>query len=707
MSTKFDIEKFDGKISFAIWRVQMLAVLTQNGLKKVLSGKSAKPATTTEEQWEETDEKALSTIQLCLSREVLREVINEKTAAGIWSKLESLYMTKSLANKLRLKERLFTLRMSEGTPIQSHLGEFNSIIIDLENLDVEIDDEDKAVLLIVSLPPSYRHFKEIMLYGNNVTLSFDDVKSNLLSKEKFDTQIHSESSGEGLVVRGRNHEVGASGKNQSKSKGKNSKYCRYCKKRNHEISECYKLKNKQNREDKGKQPEKSAEASFVETESDGECFIASGTEQRSKNEWVLDSGCTFHMSPNRDWFTTYESFNGGLVLMGNDAQCKVVGKGTIKIKTHDGVVRTLTSVRHVPDLKRNLISLGTLESQGCRYSAEGGVLKVSKGALVLLKAIRSGSLYLLQGSPDIGLVFDRQKSDPGGVVGYVDADYSGDLDRRRSLSAYIFKLCGSAISWYLSLQAIAALSTTEAEYIVVTEGVKEAIWLRGLVAELGLQQQILVMFCDREITVEKIHTTENPADMLTKPLPAAKFDHCLDLAAKIPFYLYPFLDTTSESRPFEYLRLTSLGVIGALVKADDTQVIRVLLPTRIIQRCLRAMQIGSELSKTVATFILRRCLLDDVGLRYICTTPELVFAVVQVLGNMVGALAAQPSSSLLKHIIRCYLRLSNNPRACDVVRILPPDILRDTTFSSRLSEDRVTKKWLQQLLHNVDGNRRI
>ncbi|PHU04121.1 Cell differentiation protein RCD1 -like protein [Capsicum chinense] len=178
-------------------------------------------------------------------------------------------------------------------------------------------------------------------------------------------------------------------------------------------------------------------------------------------------------------------------------------------------------------------------------------------------------------------------------------------------------------------------------------------------------------------------------------------------AAKIPFYLYPFLDTTSESRPFEYLRLTSLGVIGALVKADDTDVIRVLLPTQIIQRCLRAMQMGSELSKTVATFILRRCLLDNLGLSYICTTPELFFAVVRVLGNMVGALAEQPSSSLLKHIIRCYLRLSYNRRACDVLRTRLPLILRDTTFSSRLSEDRVTKKWLQQLLHNVDGNRRI
>ena len=166
--------------------------------EKVLAGKLKKPKSVTEEQWNDMDEKAFRIIQLCLSREVLREVINANSAADIWSKLGSIYMTKSLANKLRLKERLFTLCMSEGTPVQSHLDEFNFIIIDLENLDVKIDDEDKAVLIIFSLPPSYRHFKVIMLNGNYITLTFDDVKSNLLSKQKFDTEIHYEISGEGL-----------------------------------------------------------------------------------------------------------------------------------------------------------------------------------------------------------------------------------------------------------------------------------------------------------------------------------------------------------------------------------------------------------------------------------------------------------------------------------------------------------------------------
>lgn len=69
------------------------------------------------------------------------------------------------------------------------------------------------------------------------------------------------------------------------------------------------------------------------------------------------------------------------------------------------------------------------------------------------------------------------------------------------------------------------------------------------------------------------------------------------LNAQIPLYLYPFLNTQSKSRPFEYLRLTSLGVIGALVKIDDTDVISFLLSTEIIPLCLRIMETGSELSK--------------------------------------------------------------------------------------------------------------
>lgn len=174
------------------------------------------------------------------------------------------------------------------------------------------------------------------------------------------------------------------------------------------------------------------------------------------------------------------------------------------------------------------------------------------------------------------------------------------------------------------------------------------------------------------------------------------------LAAHIPLFLYPFLHTTSKTRPFEYLRLTSLGVIGALVKTDEQEVITFLLTTEIIPLCLRIMESGSELSKTVATFILQKILLDDSGLSYICHTYDRFSHVAIILGKMVISLSKEPSARLLKHVVRCYLRLSDNPRAREALRQCLPDQLRDGTFAACLQEDKSTKPWLSLLLKNLE-----
>lgn len=90
------------------------------------------------------------------------------------------------------------------------------------------------------------------------------------------------------------------------------------------------------------------------------------------------------------------------------------------------------------------------------------------------------------------------------------------------------------------------------------------------------------------------------------------------LQAHIPLYLYPFLNTTSKTRPFEYLRLTSLGVIGALVKSDNSDVIDFLLSTEIIPLCLRIMETGNELSRTVR-IIKALLLLYFLGCNFYCS----------------------------------------------------------------------------------------
>jgi len=104
------------------------------------------------------------------------------------------------------------------------------------------------------------------------------------------------------------------------------------------------------------------------------------------------------MTPFRDWFSSYDSIEGGVILLGNNVSCKVFGIGSVKIKMHDGIIRTLTNVWHVPDLKRNLISLPALDSFGYSFSGQSGVLKVTKGTFVVMKAEKIGKLYVLQGS---------------------------------------------------------------------------------------------------------------------------------------------------------------------------------------------------------------------------------------------------------------------------------------------------------------------
>ncbi|KAG8474128.1 hypothetical protein CXB51_033787 [Gossypium anomalum] len=127
---------------------------------------------------------------------------------------------------------------------------------------------------------------------------------------------------EGLIVRGRQdwnadddrgktQEQNPRGKSKGRSKSSNrGNTCNFCKKKGHIKSECYKLQNKIKREaanQKGKQPENFGEANVVEDYIDGELLVTSVNDSKVSEEWILDLGCTFHMSPNRDWFTTYET----------------------------------------------------------------------------------------------------------------------------------------------------------------------------------------------------------------------------------------------------------------------------------------------------------------------------------------------------------------------------------------------------------------
>jgi len=97
--------------------------------------------------------------------------------------------------------------------------------------------------------------------------------------------------------------------------------------------------------------------------------------------------------------------------MSDDHLCKVEGIGTVRLKMFDGMVRELKEVRYVPQLKKNLISVGALETLGRVVSIRNGVLKMTKGSMVVMKGIRQNNLYYLKGSTVTGQVETSISSD--------------------------------------------------------------------------------------------------------------------------------------------------------------------------------------------------------------------------------------------------------------------------------------------------------
>jgi hypothetical protein len=140
------------------------------------------------------------------------------------------------------------------------------------------------------------------------------------------------------------------------------------------------------------------------------------------------------------------------------------------------------------------------------------------------------------------------------ITGYTGSDYASSIDDRKSISGYLFKYGKCSVSWNSSKQKTVALSSTEAEYVALTNAIKEGVWLKQLLSELGSQDKMTIL-CDNKsticltnypefhsrtkhidirfhyvretiesysITIGHIPTEKNIADLFTKGLPRIK-----------------------------------------------------------------------------------------------------------------------------------------------------------------------------------------
>ena len=119
-------------------------------------------------------------------------------------------MTKSLTNRIYLKRQLYSLRIKEGTKVAEHLNVFNTLIFQFSNMEGKIQEEDKAITLLCSLPKSWDHFVTSISLSTVDSLKFESVVGALLSEEVRRKSSIETSAPEAMVTKGRSKEEGES-----------------------------------------------------------------------------------------------------------------------------------------------------------------------------------------------------------------------------------------------------------------------------------------------------------------------------------------------------------------------------------------------------------------------------------------------------------------------------------------------------------------
>nr|GEZ20398.1 retrovirus-related Pol polyprotein from transposon TNT 1-94 [Tanacetum cinerariifolium] len=285
----------------------------------------------------ELKKKAHSSMILCLGNKVLREVTRETTAVGVWSKL--FVHDKVIGHQVVPEEKV-----------------------------VKFMDGDLALLLLTSLPTSYEHFVDTLLYGWEA-LTLEDVMVTLNSKEIKERSKAKGDDGEGLYVRGRtdrrdSHQ--SRRKSRSKSRGGRLK-CYICQSEDLLKRNCSKNNRKKSTGYVKKDEQPSANGL---TYDDYEVMIVMSAQVHALLDWIMD----VHMTPMLDKFFDFLEYDGAVYSW--------VTTGSVRSDVLLGKVKVINSSR---------VNLSRIRRDNCVYSLDGHAMA---GELNVARA-KSGQMHSL------------------------------------------------------------------------------------------------------------------------------------------------------------------------------------------------------------------------------------------------------------------------------------------------------------------------
>ncbi|KAE8734317.1 putative wall-associated receptor kinase-like 11 [Hibiscus syriacus] len=352
--------------------------------------------------------------------------------------------------------------MAEGATVAQHLNELNTITTQLSSVEIEFDDEVRALILLSSLPDSWTAIvTAVRSLSGNIKLKFDDVRdldslmekdivqhfqalNGRLPKEHLSLLVaHYIMSPSSMILQG--SFMGSSGFTRCQAY-----HCCYIKK---------------------------FDNNFIILLLYVDDMLVAGSNMQEIINLKQKLSKQFAM---KDLGTTKQ-------ILGMKIK-RDINLGALMLSQDEYINKTL---------QRTFTKYGGITCT----PGEGAVClsnwKFDEAVKWILRYLRgtTNKAFCFKGGDTI-------------LTGYVDVDLAENVDIRRSTTGYGYTLGGTTVSWVSQLQKIVTLSTTEAEYVAVTEASKETVWLQSFLEELGKKQENNVLYCDSQ---SAIHLAKNPS----------------------------------------------------------------------------------------------------------------------------------------------------------------------------------------------------
>ena len=379
--------------------------LVKDGLWSIVSGTETAPADTEAEKFAKfvsQRDKVLAIIVLSVDPSLLYLLGDPEDPVAVWKKLSDQFQEKTWANKLSLRRRLNNLRLKDGDSMSNHIKAMTEIFNELAVIGAAMEDEDKVVTLLASLPEAYNMLVTALEASTGVP-QMEVVVERLLYEEKKLGEREKSPIPSSTVMVASDHIKGNKKFIKCHHCGKLGHIRRFCKDLNKDKSKKepgnQRNKNKGNQVEKGQQgPRKESLGLVVQNLAASACEI-------NRKTWIVDSGATCHMCNNKALLEDFVEFDETVdVMLGDGKVLHATGSGTVSVHTvlANGKLQEciLHNVLLVPNLSYNLISVSKVTEAGKSISFEETQCNIScADGKVIATAKKVGCLYYLDFQP--------------------------------------------------------------------------------------------------------------------------------------------------------------------------------------------------------------------------------------------------------------------------------------------------------------------